>query len=207
MKHYFRYIQLYIFLISLTLVSFNLPSKKHNSISSNNCYQSPEGLVIDWDKDVKLKQVNFKAISKGSPGFAVATTASAFGFSIVDDNGDISGEIYVRFFCEKSWWNPEYKNSEVVDDVLEHEQLHFDICELFGRKLYKEIIVLQNSNRLNEKYINRLYDRIEKEYSAYQDKYDEETNHSINRTEQANWNRKIKKELARLSIYSDYNSF
>ncbi|NQU34027.1 MAG: DUF922 domain-containing protein [Bacteroidetes bacterium] len=175
--------------------------------SSSYCYQTPEGPVIDWDNDLKLKQSDFKATSKGTPGFAVATTASAFGFSIVDEDGEISGNIYVRFYCDRSWWNPDYKNSEILDDVLKHEQLHFDICELYGRKLYKEIIILRNSGRLNNKHINRLYTKIEKQYSDFQDKYDEETNHSINRKEQSKWNKRIKIELAQLSIYSDYRSF
>ena len=210
MQYSLRPLLTYLFVISttLSLLSFHSPhSIRYLQNTPDNCYQTPEGSVIDWDKWIKLNQSNFKASSKGSPGFAVATTASAFGFSIVDNNGSISGNIYVRFYCEKSWWNPEYKDSDILDDILEHEQLHFDICELYGRKLYKEIIILRNSGRLTEKYIDRLYDKIEKQYSDYQDKYDKETNHSIDRTEQAKWNRRIKKELAQLSIYSDYHSF
>ena len=162
---------------------------------------------IDWDKNIKLKQSDFKANSKESAGFAVASTASAFGFSITDNNGEITGNIYVRFYPYKSYWNPEYRNSEVRTDVLEHEQLHFDICELYGRKLYKEIINLRDSGKLDDKHMDILYSRIERQYSKYQDKYDEETNHSINRTEQAKWNKLIKRELNQLSKYSNYNTF
>jgi len=170
---------------------------------TSSCYQTEQGPVINWNKDVKLKYADFKATSKGSPGFAVASTSSAFGYSITDRGGEISGSIYVRFYCEESWWNPDF----MLDEVLEHEQLHFDICELFGRKLYKEVLELRNSGKISKRSIDRIQSKYEKQYSDYQDLYDKETDHSTNGDEQRKWNKKIKRELNELSDYSDYHSF
>ena len=91
--------------------------------------------------------------------------------------------------------------------MLAHEQLHFDICELFGRKLYKEILVLRDSGKLNNRTIKRLHSKLKKQYSNYQDKYDNETEHSINQVEQLKWNSRICKELESMTMYSDYHSF
>ena len=198
--------------IALIFAAFQAGDKKQitNKFASqiidgdkSSCHQTEQGPVIDWHRDVKLNYADFKATSKGSPGFAVATTSSAFGYSITDRGGEISGSIYVRFYCEKSWWNPDF----ILDEVLEHEQLHFDICELFGRKLYKEVLELREEGKLNKRTIQRLQSKFEKQYSDYQDLYDKETDHSTKGDEQRKWNKKVKRELADLSDYSDYHSF
>jgi len=167
------------------------------------CHQTKHGPVIDWQPNYKLRFEDFKAGSKGSPGFAVATTSSAFGYSITDRGGEITGSIYVRFYCEESWWNPDFR----LDEVLEHEQLHFDICELFGRKLYKEVLQLRNNGNLTKKNIKHIEAKLEKQYAGYQDSYDRETDHSTIGNEQERWNTKIKDELAEYAGFSDYVSF
>lgn len=181
----------------------NNPESPDEPKDNSSCHFTSEGPVIEWESDLKLKYSDFKADKKGSPGFAVATTASAFGYRIDDTDGKISGSVFVVFYCNKSWWNRNY----LLDEVLEHEQLHFDICELYGRKLYQEIISLRNSNRLSIKNINKVYLKLEKQYSNYQDKYDEETDHSTNGQQQRLWNKKIKKQLAAMSGYSNYRKF
>lgn len=171
--------------------------------NNSPCHQTEQGPVIDWQNNYKLKYEDFKAGSKASPGFAVATTSSAFGYSITDRGGEISGSIYVRFYCEESWWNPDFR----LDEVLEHEQLHFDICELFGRKLYKEVLALRDNGKLSKRSIKHIESKLEKQYSDYQDLYDKETDHSTNGGEQRKWNKKIKLELAALAPFANYQHF
>lgn len=165
--------------------------------------ETDQGPVIEWQSGIKLKYEDFKARGKGSPGFAVATTASAFGYSITNENGNISGSIFVRFYCNDSWWNPEY----ILDDVLKHEQLHFDICELFGRKLFKEVLDLGNKGRLNQKTIQQVQTKFEKQYDDYQDLYDKQTDHSTNGKEQRRWNQKVKQALDDYAEYANYHDF
>jgi len=166
-----------------------------------------EDSFIEWNEELKLLKSDFQAEYKETDGDAVATTASAFGYSITDDNGNITGNIYVRFYPGKSWWNPEFKEVEKFKEVLEHEQLHFDICELYGRKLYKGIISLRNKRRLNEYQINKLMSKLEKQYINFQDQYDKDTDHSINQKEQERWNNLIRNELNSMKWYSNYHSF
>ncbi len=163
--------------------------------------------IIPWDNNRKLKQTDFRAKRKKVSGFAVATTASAFGYSITDNDGEITGNIYVQFYCKDSWWNPEFKNDENRGEILIHEQLHFDICELYGRKLFKEVLRLRRHGDLDFDSITKLSERLENEHSEYQDKYDHETNHSINTVEQKKWNKRIKKQLEEFEEYSNYSSF
>ena len=170
-------------------------------------HKSKYDCVISWDESVRLKWTDFKAKKYGDYGSAVAITSSAFGYSITDSAGIISGSIYVQFFCNDSWWDSELIQKNNQSYVLSHEQLHFDICELFGRKLYKAILKLRDSRRLNSKSIYKLQTKLEEQYTDFQDRYDKETDHSINRVEQHYWSRIVKKELKALSEYSTYDSF
>ena len=167
------------------------------------CHQTDRGPVIDWRSDYKLRYEDFKGDPKGNPAYAVATTSSAFGYSITDRGGEISGSIYVRFYCEESWWNPDYRTEE----VREHEQLHFDICEVFGRKFYKAVLVLRDSGNLNSRSMRRIKSKFEKQYDDCQLLYDSETDHGTKEEEQSAWNQKIKRELDELSDFADYASF
>lgn len=197
-----KYITTTLIILSVLIIG---QSFKYSTVGLAN--KSPKEDIISWNKWKKLKQSDFKATNKSVNGFAVATTASAFGFQITDRNGEISGSIYVQFYCDSSWWNPDYKYDDNRHEILVHEQLHFDICELYGRKLYKEILLLKNKGRLNDKSVSRLSTKLDLEYSRYQDEYDRETNHSINTKAQEKWNKKVSRELKLLSDYADYSSF
>jgi predicted secreted Zn-dependent protease len=100
------------------------------------------------------------------------------------------------FYPNDSWKRKKKKG------VLVHEQRHFDIVELFARKLRKQIQsgTYKDYNDLVEK-IERYYDQTDRELDAYQDKYDRMTNHSRNSRRQAKWNSKVEMELDGLSDY------
>lgn len=163
--------------------------------------------TISWNKYRKLKPDDFQARKTRSNKGTAATTASGFGFNITNNNGDISGSIFVKFYMGDSWWNPDNNSSRRRQLILEHEQVHFDICEIFGRKLYKEILNLKSKNQLNSRNLDKLHRKLEKEYHQYQDKYDDDTDHSLNQNAQQRWNSMIKKELKKLEKFADYHSF
>jgi len=185
--------------ILIILSSFRLENK-----TVNNSTTEP---VINWNKKQKLNKTDFNSSISSNIDNAVANTATGFGYSITDSAGTITGSIFVRFYPEKSWWNADRIQADKADYILKHEQIHFDICELFGRKLFKEITQLANSGKLNDRNIERMYLKLEKQYSRYQNKYDKETNHSINRVEQYYWSNHIKRELKTFEPYSNYTSF
>jgi hypothetical protein len=201
MSRFFKTLTTFIPIFTIVLLTSSF--KSYNSKYIN----IPEGYYIDWQSNTKLQYSDFKASKKWNKGSTVASSYCGFGYSITYNNGEISGSIFVRFNGEKSWFNPDIEEFSKVNYILKHEQLHFDICELFGRKLHKEVLLLIDLNKLNKHNISRVQSKLEKEYSDYQKKYDKETNHSINVEKQLMWNSKIKHELASLSNYSNYNSF
>jgi hypothetical protein len=164
---------------------------------------SPTGPVINWQPDARLRWSDFKAKHKTSKGFAVATSTCGFGYEGIIKGDDLFVNVYVRFYCNESWFHKDYK----LNEVLRHEQLHFDICELYGRIFYKNILFLRKSGSLNERTLNKTLYKLRNEYDAMQDRYDRETNHSTDRSKQFEWEHRIHNALTQNAAYARYKEY
>lgn len=156
--------------------------------------------VMAWNDDYKLTWNDFKAKPKYSTS-AVATTASGitFGFSIRESDTRVisfSTEVHAHFYPEQSWYKPQRAD----DHVLGHEQLHFDITELFARKFRKRISLLKTTNDV-AKRLRAIHRNINKELAAFQNQYDAETDFSRNAEIQQQWEAFIAKELKKLDSF------
>lgn len=178
-------------------------TNNNNDNETSACRSTSNGLAIDWHTHEKLNYSDFKADKKNSRGFAIATASSNFGYIVDEEKDEFEIDIYAQFYCSESWWNPRMK----MDDVLSHEQLHFDICELYGRKFYKAVLELKKKGKFNANSVEKLYISLENEFDEYQDLYDDETDHSTNGEMQRNWDEYIYKELVRLKDYAGYWEF
>jgi hypothetical protein len=79
--------------------------------------------------------------------------------------------------------------------LLNHEQQHLNISELFTRKLRKEIQKYQGMDSSVWKQVCILSDKNSDECEKIQQLYDKETNHSINKEAQSRWNLWIQEQL------------
>jgi len=87
--------------------------------------------------------------------------------------------------------------------VLAHEQNHFDIVELFARRLRKQVGAMVFLNLKDaQKKVETMYSIASKEMDLYQDKYDTETDGSMNGDGQRKWNKKIADELSELEDHA-----
>ncbi len=151
--------------------------------------------VINWHPDVLLDWADFK----GKPddnSIIAATTASgiSYEFNAFERDGyyEVEYEVETSFYPMQSWYRPHMSN----DLVLSHEQLHFDISELFARKMRKKIDNTRFTKNVKQE-IRVIYKDIIKELADFQEKYDRETDFSRNREAQLRWNREIKEALNR----------
>lgn len=152
-----------------------------------------EDLVLPWTPERRLTWADYQ----GSPmntEWASATTASGITYTL---NSVIGGsqprlEIVVTslFYPDKSWYKPDLCN----EVVLSHEQLHFDITELFAREFRKRLETVENDENIKKK-VRAIFVEINKELNTFQNKYDRETNFSRNVPEQLVWNKKIAETL------------
>ena len=77
---------------------------------------------------------------------------------------------------------------------MRQKQLHFDITEVFARKMREKLRRTSFSDDVKAE-VRKIYHDILKELQEYQERYDWETNFSRNREKQAEWNRKIAEAL------------
>ena len=124
---------------------------------------------------------------------------------LVDEQGRIQGyekmDIATYFFKKKSW--TVKKNAM---ELLVHEQLHFDIAELFARKMRKEFYKLKKNKVDTFNAYQSVYTTLWKSCRMYQKQYDKETKHSRELVHNEEWAEKIYKELKLLEEYS-YTNF
>ncbi len=145
--------------------------------------------TISWNADKRLSWSDFKEKAPQNAG-AAATTASGityqFSTSGTRDNMEIDFEISTHFYPNKSWYQPE-----LCDDViLGHEQLHFDISELYARKMRKRLANTKFTQNVKTE-VKSIYREILRELDDFQNTYDDETNFSRNLEQQLIWNEKI----------------
>ncbi|MFT4600694.1 MAG: hypothetical protein ACI857_000870 [Arenicella sp.] len=149
---------------------------------------------IPWG--VKLKWADFQGeIPKNSKFDAL--THSAISLNFEGANVTLNFDIETIFSPVDSW-----KKVGVDDYILNHEQVHFDITEYHTRLLRKRLKAHKFKNFASvEPDIMRIFNEASSAANAMQVKYDDETDHSINRKKQAKWNKKIKKLLSKTSTY------
>jgi hypothetical protein len=159
--------------------------------------------TIDWSETQKLNWGNFK----GTPNYntdAVAITASGitYGFSMTtysnSDKFEFTTEVQAQFYPRKSWYLKEHVN----DTVLGHEQLHFDISELFARKFRKRIQTTKFTKNVKNE-ISAIYKQINEELQELQQAYDDGSDYSRDYEGQVQWEKFIAKELKKYSKYKE----
>ena len=87
-----------------------------------------------------------------------------------------------------------------IPEVLHHEQFHFDITELYARKLYVDASKLIGQ-RGNTNQLKQLFKDANTECNEMQNQYDEESNHGVNEEKQIEWENRIKQLLENTPAY------
>ena len=174
-----------IFLLGLLLIPSTLFS------------QRKEEELLAWSDSRKLTWADYK----GNPDAESDAAASTTSYLAIDYNirsTSFSYKIESRFSKTRSW------GLHKTDYILRHEQGHFDIAEVFARKLHKKMSEYKFNRRTYQKDLKKIYDEVTQEKQEIQNSYDEETNHSINKKKQAEWLGRIEEMLEEYEEYADY---
>ncbi len=159
----------------------------------------PNEDIIEWKKDYKLTWDDFKGepdLSKGNTIAMSAVSIKKYKFTFNKKIG--ISRVNALFNCKNSWSKTK-KNEE----LLNHEQGHFDITEIYARKLRKKLNNKRFKRNTFSQEIDDIYNTVYKEAVEYQNLYDRETDHHKNREKQKEWDIKIAKELQELDKYSN----
>jgi hypothetical protein len=145
--------------------------------------------TIEWRPSYKLKWEDFQASPNANSKYGASSACSiSYGFSYKNDS--LTFKVAAFFTRPLSW--SKFKNDI---PLLKHEQGHFDISELFARKLRMALTAYTvNTFTINED-VRTIFDNLWYEKKAYDSLYDIETNHARNFQKQTEWNRKIATDL------------
>lgn len=159
--------------------------------------QSPdagESNFISWNEFYKLQWHDFQGdpdeSSLGDAGAAVQIKAKPF---LV--RKQIKYDVDALFNRKKSWTRDQ------SESLLAHEQLHFDIAELYARKIRKKIKQLNDRGVDDIKIYNVAIQELLYESNETDERYDIETLHGALSKKQAAWTEKIRKDLMSLKPY------
>lgn len=162
---------------------------------------NPTKDVIYWSADV-LTWDDFQGRPQRNLGYE-AMTHSEIGLEMDVIDNQIKVNIPVKFSRLKSW-----TKSDTSAALLKHEQVHFDIAEVVGRKIRQDLSSYKaRSVRAGYSHIQQVYKKhIQTTWGKY-DAYDRESDHGIKMEKQKEWEQKIAKELKELDRYSETTVF
>jgi hypothetical protein len=162
-------------------------------------FTNPKDDSIPWNASRRLTWSDFKSTPDNNSGNAALTSSKiAFKYSYDSDKG-FTYTIGCYFEKNNSWGKVK------TDYILSHEQGHFDIAEIFARKLNKQLKVYTFNAATAQKEVPAMYQKIMDDLSALQNQYDSETDFSRNKKAQAEWSARIDRELNKLSEFAGYN--
>lgn len=154
--------------------------------------------ILYWNASQRLSWNDFA----GEPRFDYEGVSALTSSGIVHYKGCQDGIINYRvraYFERKESW---VKEEALTTHHLRHEQLHFDITELFARKLRKALSEREfkcGQEAEFEFFVSAFLENWRNE----QQKYDLLSRHSMDKTIQKEWYYKVAMELSLLDSFKE----
>lgn len=156
---------------------------------------------ISWQPERKLTWDDFKGIvPHDANDNTAAVTFCGIGFETnkVTTTNKAKVFVYNTFYTDQSW----VRGDEKMPEILAHEQGHFDLCEIYTRKLRSKIAAATlNVNNLRAT-LEHIYESVNNEYEARQQAYEDETHHGTLAAQQQKWLLTIAQELRETTSYA-----
>lgn len=150
--------------------------------------------ILLWQSDRLLEWKDFKGLSTKLLTNKIAETQ---GMIIITD---VTWDKTIPKYTIKSFFS-KYDSWTTVNDsaTLKHEQVHFDILELYTRKARKAFDSLNSIKQTNLKIYEEIYYQCVESSNRANSKYDSEV--YFNEEKQMHWEQYIAKELRRYGKY------
>lgn len=146
----------------------------------------------EWAEQHPLSWADFTGKPDAPESVYAAATYAGLALDVQDVNfaGRVTFKVRAVFDSHRSWAHPDRKDK----DVLAHEQLHFDIAEVYARRLERKLNALQLKVK-NKEVAKKLVLQYNIAQMKEQERYDKECVHGLNRENQQEWRTKINREL------------
>jgi len=160
----------------------------------------PAAAPIEWSASRPLTMADFMGRPGPSDRLAALTTSDLKADASCRDFV-FTGTVRATFNPNTSWMrNP----ATATPALLRHEQLHFDITEVYARIMRQKLLVFQakaNCAKLQPAF-NNLTKGVYDQWDREQNRYDAETNHGLNAAKQDYWEKQTQIKLAQLETFA-----
>lgn len=173
--------------LSMWVISYGADAK-----DSATSVEAVSRKQFQWNEHTRLSWEDFKGPVTTVQEESAAATCCSIGFRTnLAANGKPEVIVYNTFYTDKSW----VKEDARIQSILDHEQGHFDLCEIYTRKLRERMALVDLMAPGAKQSMMSIYAEISKEYEDRQQAYELETTHGTILAEQRRWQEAIAKEL------------
>ena len=202
----------YAFYLSLSLFTscYALSAKENKDGSNlnvatttpnnNHAMADASAMEFQWADHSTLSWSDFQGAVNAVTDESAAATHCGIGFRTGRLTPDSKPGIivYNTFYVNKSWVRADAR----IPEILVHEQGHFDLCEIYTRKLRQRMQGVDMNSADLRSVLEQIYFDVKSEYENRQQAYEDETTHGTNFAQQSRWRDNISKELAANADYS-----
>ena len=154
---------------------------------------------LRWSANRPLTVADFKGRAK--PGELHAALTSANINTGASCHGNLfMGTARASFDPASSWVRDA---TRMTPALLRHEQLHFDIAEVYARRLRQQL----GAMRVPCDKLGSAFDQVSKAvyatWAQAEDAYDRDTNHGLQHEQQARWEALVKQQLLELADFAE----
>lgn len=150
--------------------------------------------LLEWNEFYELSWDDFQATATpetfGDAGTAVQIKAKPYLAG-----HELHYDVRAYFNRKKSW------TRDRSPSLLSHERLHFDIAELYARKIRRKIRALADHGNSDPAVYNEAIKKLLMESNHEDERYDKETLHGAMQERQGIWEKKIRSELKHLEKF------
>lgn len=153
--------------------------------------------VLTWEKHPALSWNDFKGRARRTTGEPSAVTDTGFRVQLECREGLLAIRVEAEFYPSSSWVMAARKSVE----LLRHEQGHFDITELYARKMRRAIREAKigcEDDRTAEAAGKKIFEGLDREWEKAEKKYDAETRDGVDLVRQKEASERIARELAEI---------
>ncbi|MBD3582198.1 hypothetical protein [Flavobacterium selenitireducens] len=149
---------------------------------------------IPWSSTKKLTWPDFQGVPDTARSNLAAMSTVVVEISDGHWEGDIPKFKIGTYFIKSKSWTTTNDNY-----TLNHEQVHFDLHELYARKIRKAFDSLNRKKVSEVPSYQKVYNRYLEEATARHYRYDSEAN--FNEIKQQQWSRQVQSDIQQTKQY------
>ncbi len=157
------------------------------------------GGTLHWSASRPLTLADFKSRPRPSEAHAALTSATIVA-QVACKGGQFTGHVQAAFDPTASWWR---EPGTATPRLLRHEQLHFDITEVYARRLRQKLAAVRVPCAQLGSAFETLAQGVYAEWEKAEQQYDRDTNHGLKPEPQARWEAQVQQQLRELAEWAD----